>query len=551
MPQIVPFRHNYLFLIDRDVSLRHIWAKNNMLININCAKCVGIDAVPVTVEVDIRGGVGIHLVGLADTAVKESLLRTVTALQALDFHVPGKKIIINLAPADLHKSGSGYDLPIALGIIAASGQRLKEGIGDYLIMGELGLDGSVRDIPGALPYAQNAQQRGLGGCILPLRSALEAAELKEFNIYGVETLLQAVEILEDPQKAERYLIWNTDLYEKMQRDSRSVPAYAADYTDFADIVGQDGAKRGMEIAAAGSHNLILIGPPGVGKSSLAKALPGILPPMTRDEAMLCSKLYSIAGKGSLLQGLMRCRPFRAPHYSASLPAIIGGGGAENIIPGEVSLAQGGVLFLDEFAQMPKAVMEALRGPLEDRKVVISRLRSKVEFPASFMLVAASNPCPCGYFGDGDKCVCTPTQRASYLGRLSGPLMDRIDLQVWLDRIPAEVIARRKGGAESSAQVAERVLHAREVQRRRFQKETIFTNAEMNNKHIEKYCPLDAVCSATMTRLMENMSLSMRAYFRIIKVARTIADLEGAQDIKPAHLAEAASYRFLDKQKIFL
>ena len=551
LPHNAPLRHNYLFLIDRDVPRRHIWAKNNMLININCAKCVGIDAVPVTVEVDIRGGVGIHLVGLADTAVKESLLRTVTALQALDFHVPGKKIIINLAPADLHKSGSGYDLPIALGIIAASGQRLNDGIGDYLIMGELGLDGSVRDIPGALLYAQNAQQRGLGGCILPLRSALEAAELREFNIYGVETLLQAVEILEDPVRAERYLIWNTEMYDQMQRDSRSVPAYAADYTDFADIVGQDGAKRGMEIAAAGSHNLILIGPPGVGKSSLAKALPGILPPMTRDEAMLCSKLYSIAGKGSLLQGLMRCRPFRAPHYSASLPAIIGGGGAENIIPGEVSLAQGGVLFLDEFAQMPKAVMEALRGPLEDRKVVISRLRSKVEFPASFMLVAASNPCPCGYFGDGDRCVCTPTQRASYLGRLSGPLMDRIDLQVWLDRIPPEVIARRQGRAESSAQVAGRVLRAREVQRRRFQGETIFTNAEMTNKHIEKYCPLDAVCSATMTRLMENMSLSMRAYFRIIKVARTIADLEGAQDIKPAHLAEAASYRFLDKQKIFL
>ena len=356
LPHNAPLRHNYLFLIDRDVPRRHIWAKNNMLININCAKCVGIDAVPVTVEVDIRGGVGIHLVGLADTAVKESLLRTVTALQALDFHVPGKKIIINLAPADLHKSGSGYDLPIALGIIAASGQRLNDGIGDYLIMGELGLDGSVRDIPGALLYAQNAQQRGLGGCILPLRSALEAAELREFNIYGVETLLQAVEILEDPVRAERYLIWNTEMYDQMQRDSRSVPAYAADYTDFADIVGQDGAKRGMEIAAAGSHNLILIGPPGVGKSSLAKALPGILPPMTRDEAMLCSKLYSIAGKGSLLQGLMRCRPFRAPHYSASLPAIIGGGGAENIIPGEVSLAQGGVLFLDEFAQMPKALM---------------------------------------------------------------------------------------------------------------------------------------------------------------------------------------------------
>jgi magnesium chelatase family protein len=543
MPQLSLFDRQGRFL---EASL----GKNNMLININCAKCVGIDAVPVTVEVDIRGGVGIHLVGLADTAVKESLLRTVTALQALDFHVPGKKIIINLAPADLHKSGSGYDLPIALGIIAASGQRLQSGIGDYLIMGELGLDGSVRDIPGALPYAQNAQQRGLCGCILPLRSALEASELKECNIYGVETLLQAVEILEDPLQAERYLIWNTDLYSQMQRRSGSVPAYAAEYTDFSDIIGQEGAKRGMEIAAAGGHNIIMIGPPGAGKSSLAKALPGILPPMSREEAMLSSKLYSVAGKGSLLQGLMRRRPFRAPHYSASLPAIIGGGGAENIIPGEVSLAQGGVLFLDEFAQMPKGVMEALRGPMEDRKVTISRLRSKVEFPASFMLVAASNPCPCGYYGDGEKCICTPTQRANYLARLSGPLMDRIDIQIWLDRIPPEVITRRQGKPEASAQVAVRVLRARELQRSRFLGESILTNAEMNNKHIEKYCPLSAECYATMTRLMENMSLSMRAYYRIIKVARTIADLGGAQDLKPAHLAEAASYRFLDKQKLF-
>ena len=520
-----------------------------MLVNVNCAKCVGIEAVKVTVEVDIQGGIGIHLVGLADTAVKESLLRTVTALQALDFHIPGKKIVINLAPADVHKSGSGYDLPIALGIIAASGQRDLAGIGDYLIMGELGLDGSVRNIPGALPYAQMALERGLKGCILPVQSAMEASELQECNIYGVESILQAVEILEKPEDSGHYLIWNTPLYGQICRQ-RPAAETQAEYIDFADIVGQDGAKRGLEIAAAGAHNIIMMGPPGSGKSSLAKALPGILPPMTRDEAMVTSKLYSIAGKGNLLHGLMTRRPFRAPHYSASLAAIIGGGNLDNIMPGEISLAQNGVLFLDEFAQMPKSVMEALRGPLEDRKVVISRLRSKVEYPASFMLVAASNPCPCGYYGDGEKCTCTPTQRLGYLSRLSGPIMDRIDLQIALRGVSPEKIAQRGLRPESSAAVAARVLTAREVQRRRFHGEDIFTNAEMTNKHIEKYCPLDAQCTSTMTALMKNMSLSMRAYFRIIKVARTIADLEGAQEIKPIHLAEAASYRFLDKQKLF-
>ena len=526
-----------------------IFGKKVMLINVNCAKCIGIEAVKVTVEVDIRGGVGIHLVGLADTAVKESLLRTVTALQALDFHIPGKKIVINLAPADVHKSGSGYDLPIALGIIAASGQRSLPGIGEYLIMGELGLDGSVRDIPGALPYAQMALERGLKGCILPVRSALEASELRECDVYGVESILQAVEILENPPEAARYLIWNTPQYGESTQSSPAA-GYGADYIDFADIVGQEGAKRGLEIAAAGAHNIIMIGPPGSGKSSLAKALPGILPLMTRDEALVTSKLYSIAGKGNLLHGLMSRRPFRAPHYSASIAAIIGGGNTDNILPGEISLAQNGVLFLDEFAQMPKSVMEALRSPLEDRKVVISRLKSKVEYPASFMLVAASNPCPCGYYGDGERCTCTPTQRVGYLSRLSGPIMDRIDLQIALRGVPPESIARRGVRPEGSAQVAARVQAAREVQRLRFLSEDIFTNAEMTNKLIERYCPLDDRCTATMSSLMKNMSLSMRAYFRIIKVARTIADLEGAQDICPAHLAEAASYRFLDRQKIF-
>ena len=327
-----------------------------------------------------------------------------------------------------------------------------------------------------------------------------------------------------------------------------------EYLDFADILGQDGAKRGMEIAAAGGHNLAMIGPPGSGKSSLAKALGGILPPMTREESLVTSKIFSIAGKGSLRSGLMDRRPFRAPHYSASLAAIIGGGAGDNIMPGEVSLAQNGVLFLDEAAQMPRSVMEALRGPIEDRKVVISRLKAKVEYPASFMLVLASNPCPCGYWGVGDRCTCTPAQRLSYISRLSGPIMDRIDLQLLVPCLGAAELSRIKAEGvkgESSAEVARRVAAARAIQKRRFEGESIFTNAEMNNKQIERYCPLDRECSELLVSIMERLGLSMRAYFRIVKVARTIADLESAVSglpvpIRPAHLAEAASYRFLDR-----
>ena len=519
-----------------------------MLTHIHGAKCIGIDAVEVTVEIDIDRGIGIHLVGLADVAVKESLLRTTTALEALGFHIPGKKIVINLAPADLRKNGSGYDLPIAVGIIAASGQRELPRAGRFILMGELGLDGSVRPIPGALPFAEMARNAGYEGIILPAASALEASDFKEMQIYGVEGLGDVVRILEGQEDFEDLLIWNTQRYRKAHRTRMAAPRVEAGM-DFADIIGQEGAKRGIEIAASGGHNVIMVGAPGSGKSSLARAMAGILPPMTKEEALVTSKIYSVAGKASPQDGLISRRPFRAPHYSASLPAIIGGGGGEGILPGEVSLAHAGVLFLDEIGQMPKSVIEALRGPIEDRSVCISRLKAKVEFPSSFMLVAASNPCPCGYYGEGDRCTCTPTQRQSYLSKLSGPILDRIDLQLWLHNVPADRIVRAPK-AEPSEAVAARVLKARITQKHRFATEAISTNAEMSVKQIERHCPLSEACRTTLENLMAKMGFSMRAYFRIIRVARTIADLEGAEDIRPAHLLEAASYRFLDRRNLY-
>ncbi len=518
-----------------------------MLINIHSAKCIGIDAVEVIVEVDVAQGIGIHLVGLADAAVKESLLRTITSLQSLGFKIPGRKIVINLAPADMHKKGSGYDVPIALGIIAASGQRELPLLDKYIIMGELGLDGTIREVPGALPTVELAERSGLRGCILPQASALEAVEYSSSEVYGVENLEDVLRILSGEEECKDLLAENIIERKGLKPQDEDSTDSPGRVMDFSEIMGQEGAKRGVEIAAAGGHNVIMIGPPGSGKSSLAKAMASILPKMSLRESVQTSKIYSVAGKGNPLRGLMKQRPFRAPHYSASVAALIGGG-SDNILPGEISLAHNGILMIDEFCEAPKKVLEVLRAPMEDRKVTISRLKTKVEYPSDFMLVAATNPCPCGFYGEGDKCTCTPSRRIAYLSKLSGPIMDRIDIQLWMKPIDPKKLVNR-APAEASAVVAERVMKAREIQKERFRDEGIFCNAGMTNRMIDKYCPLNKECQQLLERIIEHMGLSARACSRILKLARTIADLEGAENITAAHLTEAASYRFLDKQQL--
>lgn len=513
-----------------------------MLIRITSARCAGIKATPVLVETNVSGGIGLHLVGLADAAVKESLLRTTTALQSLGLKVPGKKIVINLAPADLHKKGSGYDLPIALGIAAASEQLRMPGLEKYVIMGELGLDGTVRTVPGALPIAEMAQESGLEGCILPLEAAMETIEFGRCRVFGVRTLTEAMRIVCEEPGYEKYIV---DRNCRAEGSGGTEIWNSHSVMDFSEIAGQESAKRGLEIAAAGSHAAILVGSPGSGKSSLAKAMCRILPPMTLEESIQTSKIYSVAALGNLAAGLIRQRPFRAPHNSVS-PAALIGGGSDNISPGEVSLAHNGILFIDEFLEMPRRNAEVLRAPMEDKRIIISRLKSKVEYPADFTLVAATNPCPCGYYGEGDRCTCSVGARKNYHSRLSGPLMDRIDIQIWCKSISArELLSRSR--AESSAEVAERVAAAREIQRLRFAGEGIFCNSQMDNRLMDRFCPLSEDCRSFIEKAMDKTGLSARACTRIIKLARTIADLDRCEDISVDHLAEAVAYRFLDKR----
>ena len=509
-----------------------------------CATCIGVDAVIVTVEIDLSTGIGIHLVGLPDCAVRESLLRVITALTSYGFHIPGRKLVVNLAPADIRKEGSAYDLAIAIGILAVSEQVEMMDCSRFVIMGELALDGRIRPVNGVLPVALQAKKDGFRGCIFPAVSASEAAGIEGLEVYGVSTLAEAIEVVSRPEECGRLLVVRQP----------GGGDFHPSGNDFSLVRGQLVARRGLEIAAAGSHNLILVGSPGSGKSLMASCLPSILPPMTRKEAIETGKVYSVAGRGARIEGLMRERPFRSPHHSASLVSLIGGGPQAG--PGEVSLAHNGVLYLDEIAQFSRSLLDALRQPLEDGRVTISRARYKVTYPAHFMLIASMNPCPCGYYGDEPgRCTCTRGAVEGYLSRISGPMMDRIDLQVFVHSLSAVELlgmsdpSGRGEPAESSAAIAGRVARARAVQEERFSGEEIHSNAAMNGRMLERFCPLSDSCRRVLEKILDRMGLSARAYTRILKVARTIADLAGEPDILPAHLLEAAGFRFLDRRRI--
>ncbi len=497
---------------------------------------VGIDAVCVTVEVNMgESGLGLYLVGLPDSAVKESQERIHSAFSNLQLYMPSKKIVVNLAPADLRKEGAAFDLPIALGILAVSGQIRCSYLEDTMILGELSLNGSLRAIKGALPLAVAARDQGFKRIILPAANGAEAAVVEGIEVYGVESLREIVE-------------WFNDLrtVEPMEADIMRVEPSDKMYAeDFADVKGQEMVKRAFEIAAAGGHNIIMIGPPGSGKTMLSRRLPTILPPMTMDEALETTKIYSVAGKLGIKEGLMMERPFRAPHNITSQVAIIGGGTTPQ--PGEVSLANNGILFLDELPEFGRNVLEVLRQPLEDKSITISRARYSVSYPSNFTLVASMNPCPCGYYNHPTKeCSCAPGAVRRYLGRISGPLMDRIDLHIEVSPVSIAQINDTRV-AESSAKIRERVIAAREIQAKRFEGiEGVRTNSMRSSRMLRDFCPLNEEAQRMLERAMDRLRLSVRAYDRIIKVARTIADLSGAESISSMHVAEAIGYRNLDR-----
>ena len=544
--------------------------KKAMLIKTFCATCIGIEAVTVTVEVDISLGVGIHLVGLPDSAVKESLLRVVTALQANGFRIPGKRIVFNLAPADIRKEGSSFDLAIAVGLIAASEQRTFENLESFVLLGELALDGGIRPCRGVLPIAAHAREAGFKGCIVPAANAPEGRDLEGIPVYGVATLSDVLEILDGSGDRGRFDITKPRAARQVLADgggrfsggspdkggaatgvgvadSGAGAAEPIRHNDFCHIKGQEGARRGLEIAAAGGHNIVLIGPPGSGKTMMASCLPSILPPMSREESLETSKIYSVAGEHLAGPGLMKERPFRSPHHSASLVSLLGGG--QRISPGEISLAHNGVLYLDEMVQFGRMSLDSLRQPLEEGRITISRARYKSVFPAAFMLVASMNPCPCGHHGDGTgRCNCTPSQIETYMAKVSGPIMDRIDMHIFVRSVPAGSLME-KGLAEPSRAIAARVTAARLRQTARFAGSGVFTNARMRNGDLRSHCAIDKSCEEFLGNAIVRLNLSARAYSRILKVARTIADLEGCDAIEIKHLAEAIQYRCLDRNSI--